>query len=119
MTTQQKWDPSGKYFGHKVNPAVECDLISLTQVIFLHPRDHLSKLLKSGSSWNYARNYTKWEGHDLYLDPLHPSRTKISPSLPLNRWYSSCAFVVQGGVEVARQKRYGLRCNRCKKKEEK
>ncbi len=47
---------------------------------------------------------------------LHPSRTKISPSLPLNHLYSSCAFVVQGGVEVARQKRYGLRCNRCKKR---
>lgn len=76
MTTQQKWDPSGIYFGHKLNPAVECDFISLTlEVLFLHPRDHLSKLLKSGSSWNYAINYTKWEGHDLYLDtppPPHP-----------------------------------------------
>jgi len=80
-------DPSGTYFGHTLIPAVECDFISLTREVIASTRSFV-KFHKSGSSWNYARNNTKWEGHDLYLGPpplppthTHTHNTTVDPNL--------------------------------------
>lgn len=65
-------------FGHTLNPAVECDFVSLTREVLASTRSFV-KIHKSVSSWNYARNYTKWEGHDLYLDPPPSPQSLSSP----------------------------------------